>query len=275
LSWVFITVGAGNKQFEEAARRLATQARRSHLFSKTLSIDTKLLLELVPDLQERLKTATGEESPGFGFYSWKSRIAKLAIDGCFGSFEGIVLVDAGCEFFLSARSQKILFKYQVVAKNQGVGAFQISTPECRLTKRSLFQYFPSLSADDSSAQFQSGILLIDIRRGREIIETWDRLVWENVKNVDDTLDIERKDFYAHRHDQSVLSLVLKDFGVKALRPNPPGMVFGLSNSLKANSFPIWWSRNRTGLTSIPSYLQIFGNFTYFVSRLFVVRLAQK
>ena len=275
MSWVFITVGAGNKQFEEAARRLAAQARRSHLFSKTLSIDTKLLLELVPDLQGRLKTSSGEDSPGFGYYSWKSRIAKLAIDGYFGSCEGIILVDAGCEFFLSARSQKNLHRYQVVANDQGVGAFQISTPECRLTKRSLFQYFPSLSTDDSSAQFQSGILLIDIRKGREIIETWDRLVWGNVKNVDDSLGIERDDFYAHRHDQSVLSLVLKDFGVEALRPNPPGMVIGLTNSLKANSFPIWWSRNRTGITGIPGYLQIFGNFTYLVSRLVLGRLAPK
>jgi hypothetical protein len=267
LNWLFLTVGAGNKDFESAAHRLASQAEKSHLFSKVLSIDTNLLLSLIPELSPRLRTHAGENTPGFGFYSWKSRIARLAIDGHFGTFEGVVLVDAGCEFHLSARSQQTLQAYLASTRKYGVAAFQISTPECRLTKKRVFKYFPNISPEDSSEQFQSGILFIHVDDGRKIVELWDSIVWDNIRNVDNQLDVERDNFYAHRHDQSVLSLVLKNYGITALQPNPPGLVRGIRGLIQANAFPIWWSRNRTGKSMIPLSIQKFGCFTYSVNRL--------
>lgn len=271
MNWLFLTVGAGSKEFEGAAQRLASQVERCHLFSKVLLIDTSLLLNLVPELSPRLMTETGENTPGFGYYSWKSRIARLAIDGHFGNFDGVVLVDAGCEFHLSAKSRQTLLRYFDSARNRGVAAFQISTPEYRLTKSRVFKYFPKISPEDSSQQFQSGILFIDVRSGRKMIEMWDSIVWEDVRNVDDHLDLERDNFYAHRHDQSVLSLVLKNHGMRALHPNPPGVVRGFRNSLKANAFPIWWSRNRTGKSTIPFFLKKYGMLTYSLDQKFLVK----
>jgi hypothetical protein len=267
LSWLFLTVGAGSQDFEGAAQRLASQAEKCHLFSKVLSIDTNLLLSLIPELSPRLKTDSGADTPGFGYYSWKSRIARFAIDGHFGTFDGIVLADAGCEFHLSAKSHQTLGDYLVYAKGYGVAAFQISTPECRLTKKRIFKYFPNISPEDTSEQFQSGILFIDVQNGRKVIELWDSIVWDDIRNIDNQLDLERDNFYAHRHDQSVLSLVLKNYGIRALRPNPPGLVRGLRGSLNANAFPIWWSRNRTGKSMIPLCLRQYGTLTYSFHRL--------
>ena len=234
------------------------QASESRLFVECRALLTEDLHKLIPELSLRVTDSQGMPTQGYGYYSWKSRVAKIALNGGFGKVDGIALVDAGCEFFVSPSSLLKLNSYFLRAIEQGVAAFAISTPESQFTKRSLFDYFPMLSPEEKSPQFQSGILFISGDRGLEIVNRWDDLVWADIRNVDNTIGAENVDFYAHRHDQSVLSLILKSFQVQAIPENPPGYVTGLRNAVRAYPFPIWWSRNRTGTSLIPTYLHYFG-----------------
>ena len=261
-NWMFISVGAGNRNFEEAAERLVSQVAQSGVFIRSRSILTKELNELIPELKIRIIDERGSLTQGYGFYSWKSRVAKLALQGQFGEIDGIVIADAGCEFFLSPLSIRRLKSYFKLAQNSGVAAFAISTPEYRFTKRSLFKYFPTIDSNENSFQFQSGILIIAGIKGLEIVEKWDEIVWDDIENVDNSCGVESADFYAHRHDQSVLSLVLKSKGVIPITENPPGVVEGMHQAINAFSYPIWWSRNRTGFSQIPRNLTQIGHFSY-------------
>ena len=261
MNWIFLSVGAGNIDFEEAAERLVRQALSSKSFSKGRAILTKELNELIPELSTRIFNSGGIATQGYGYYSWKSRVAKIALEGGFGHVDGVALVDAGCEFYISSSSLRTLDGYFKQAAEQGVAAFTISTPESRFTKRRLFDYFPSHPIDDESPQFQSGILFIHGLRGLQIVNDWDEIVWKDVQNVDDSVGLEKSDFYAHRHDQSVLSLVLKSHGVREISKNPPGFVSGFRNGVRAFSYPIWWGRNRAGVSHIPKYLFCLGKFS--------------
>jgi len=261
-NWMFICVGAGNRNFEEAALRLVAQVAKSGVFVECRSILTKELNELIPELETRIIDEQGSLTQGYGYYSWKSRVAKLALQGKFGEIDGLVMADSGCEFFLSPLSIRRLESYFNLAQTNGVAAFAISTPEYQFTKKSLFRYFPTIKSTENSSQFQSGILIIDGVKGLEIVKKWDEIVWDNLQNVDDSCGVESADFFAHRHDQSVLSLVLKSKGVIPITENPPGVVGGLYQAINAYSYPIWWSRNRTGSSQIPHYLNQVGRFSY-------------
>jgi len=266
MKWAFLSVGVGSEDFEKAAERLVRQAKTSSIFAESRSILTREINFLIPELASRATDSKGDITPGYGFYSWKSRVARIALEGGFGKFDGIVLVDAGCEFFVSSRSIRRLKTYLDQANIHGVAAFAISTPESSFTKNRVFRYFPRIPENESSQQFQSGILFISRLRGLEMVKKWDDVVWADLRNVDDSVGEEDVNLYAHRHDQSILSLVLKSEGIVPILNNPPGVVSGFHNAARAFAFPIWWSRNRTGNSLIPGYLQLIGLISFKVSK---------
>ena len=268
MSWLLVVVGIGSEDFNDAADRLVLQAEKLKVFDKCVSLKDLDIHSLIPELRQRVFGIGGETTPGYGFYSWKSRVAKLALNGTFGSYKNIVMVDAGCEVFRSAPSLMLLHDYFGIAKSQGVFAFSISTPECLFTKKSLFEQFPTIDPNDSSEQFQSGVLFFSGVNGKEVAETWDFFVWKDEANVNDTLDVEREDFCKHRHDQSVLSLVLKQRGITPSKINPPGLPLGIRSYLACFVHPVWWARNRSGSSVIPSFMNLIGAVSFFLPSFF-------
>jgi hypothetical protein len=261
MSWLMISVGVGNKSFNLAADRVVSQAVSMGTFDKCIALKDPDVLRLVPDLKSRLFDDNGDVTVGYGFYSWKSRISKLALDGEFGEYDNLLILDAGCEIFKSSASLLMLRKYMLASLSQGVLAFTISTPESLFTKKSLFSKFPNLDSGDITGQFQSGILFFSGAAGREAVKLWDEIVWQDVANVDETLGGERDDFCLHRHDQSVLSLVLKSLGIVPPLSKPMGLPRGFRSMFACYLQPVWWARNRTGDSQVPFLLKLAGSIS--------------
>jgi len=263
--WICITAGVGSKSFEEAAIRLVEQVEAFNIFDKTYAVLTDELHEICPDLFEWFPKDEISDIKGYGWYAWKSAISLAALSGRWGDFDGIAYFDSGCEFFLSRPSKKRLLKYIAEANKNGHCFFSIETPEICYTKRDLFEYFPKISTADRTNQFQSGSWFLSKSTALEFIPKWNEVVWVAPHQVDESQStlIENSEFLVHRYDQSVFSLLAKTMSLNAFGEIPPGRSGSFQYYFRAFFYPFWWSRNRTGKTSIPRILQYLGRLTSF------------
>lgn len=273
-NWVFVTAGVGSKNFEQAANRLAKDVKAFNIFKEIICITNANIFEIVPKLKSSYTSIELEQTQGFGYYSWKSSIAESVMAGKFGKFDGMMFLDAGCEVLPSFLNIGKLLQYMNDATIYGATGFAIATPECQFTKSELFDCFPDWPRDDYSPQFQSGSWFLASEVGREIARKWNRIVWEKKSNVSDDVSKfgERKDFIVHRHDQSVFSLVLKEFGIQAHLHSIPGQPSNIFRFLIAIKHPFWWSRNRSGKSIIPAWIKFVGLVTLFPRKFYFLRL---
>ena len=260
--WLFITVGAGSIEFEQAAERLISQASNFPNFDTYICLKTDALTKLVPDLD--LDSASG--SRGFGFYRWKSRVVHLALSGFWGDFDGLCFVDAGCDMNFNVFTNYKLQKNIKYAEAHGVLAYTISTPERMMTKRKVLEMYNA--EDDYSDQFQSGTFFLHGDLGRSIAREWDSVCTTDVSFSDDSLTTggEHSDFFEHRHDQSIFSLILKKHCVDAYLPHPPGQPSRFRLNSENLFAPIWWSRNRSRQNSLRKIERIFLSLSKLLSR---------
>jgi hypothetical protein len=261
--WICITAGVGSKSFEEAAIRLVEQVETFNVFDKTYAVLTDELHDICPDLFEWFPKDEISEIKGYGWYAWKSAISLAALSGRWGDFDGIAYFDSGCEFFLSRPSKKRLLKYIAEANKNGHCFFSIETPESCYTKRDLFDYFPSIDPLDRTNQFQSGSWFLSRPTATEFIPKWNQIVWVGPHQVDESPSVlgESDGFQVHRYDQSVFSLLAKEMNLDAVSEIPPGKSGSLQFYFRAFFYPFWWSRNRTGVRSVPKLIQFFGKLT--------------
>jgi hypothetical protein len=261
---LFVTAGLGGKSFEEAADRLIVQAASFGVFTHLHSIKEEEIFQICPRILDWFRK---EELPfvkGFGWYTWKATIAYQAIvEKRWGNFDLVMYLDAGCEMFNSKQSSKRLRKFIAIAFQEGRALFSIPTPEREYTKRDLFQYFPSLSPDDVTPQFQSGSWILKFDSNQYFAEQWEILSSLGVSMTDESLSRLTENIYfkVHRYDQSIFSLLAKSLGFNAVPDVPPGAADSLRAKARGYFYPFWWTRNRTGNSMIPKSMLALGKIS--------------
>lgn len=241
---MFLTVGAGDRGFEQAADRLEKGVKTFDVFEKVVSIKTNELVSIIPNLRNQLL----ESTRGFGFYSWKPRLARMALEGYWGKYDGICFADAGCEANPNWLSRKTLINRIELAHSQSILAYAISTPEREMTKNGILVQFPDVAEIYPNFQFQSGTFYLSGEDGYELACNWDEFCWKDEYHINDVCthsDVQPY-FVEHRHEQSVFSLFLKRQGVRPFFPHPPGYDRPQFPSRINIQEPLWWSRNRSG-----------------------------
>jgi hypothetical protein len=261
---LFLTAGLGGKSFEEAADRLIVQASSFGFFTHLHAIKEEEIFQICPRILDWYKKDDLPGVKGFGWYTWKATIAHQAIVAKrWGNFDLVMYLDAGCEMFNSKQSARRLRKYIDFAMEQGRTLFSIPTPEREYTKRDLFEYFPSLSPEDATPQFQSGSWILKIDSNQHFAEQWEILSSIGVFMTDESLSqiSESDDFKVHRYDQSIFSLLAKSLGFKSVLDVPPGAASSVRAKLRGFFHPFWWTRNRTGVSMIPRFMITAGKIS--------------
>jgi hypothetical protein len=253
---LFITAAIGSSDFHSAGQRIISQASQFALFDQLTCVTESDLAEICPQIFETFSEAELSVEHKYGFYSWKSSIAHAAMQGFWGNFDVVFYLDAGCELVPSFWNKRKLKEMLDSAEKTGIVAFAINTPERKYTKKLLLENMQVSETSICSNQFQSGSWFLHGDRGRDFAFQWDQKVWESRKFVDESVSHNGEDeqFIAHRHDQSVFSLLCKHFGVQPQLRNPPGPTDDFLRILINTKFPFWWARNRTGNTIIPKRL---------------------
>lgn len=255
--WLVVTSGLGSPSFEAAARRVASQAAKLPNVVKVVAVTTSDLGAVCPKTSKIFGQYQNLNHRGWGYWAFKSEIVNRGFNGYWGEFDGVIWIDSGCEVCINLVSKARFKRFQSRAIRFGATIFTLQTPEFLYTKRSLFNEFPNLDPDDSSNQIQATWFVLYGDTGKKIAKKWLEITLKNVSYSDDSLSDrpERQEFVRHTGDQSIFSLVCKADGVNPMKYLPAAGSNSMLGRIRGLSHPIWVSRNRTGESILPRFLQ--------------------
>jgi len=256
--WIAITVGLPPRNFERAAIRVEKDLRNLYSFKRILNFTAEELAISAPRTLEKYREFLNEETPGFGFYCWKSEIVNNVLNGAFGECDGIVWIDAGCEIFSTPWTRKKFLKQLHQAEECGSLVFELDTPENCFTKHDVFDAFPSVSYSDTSPQVQATHFFLHGKTGKAIANTWLEAGLRGIEMFDLSPSVrgEHNKFVSHKSDQSLLSLSIKSLDITKRMPVPPAGNRGFLYRISAMRAPVWVARNRDGKSLKGQFLSL-------------------
>lgn len=209
---VFCTFGSSNA-FPRSLERIRHQANAFGVFRSIFCYSEKDLeaafLEEHKDWFRQTHTpGKYQSSNGYGFYIWKPQIILQALAEC---QENEVLVYADCGCTLNREGLSKLQTYIREASETSLVSFQLPHVEKTWTKGHVLDLFSPEFRE--TGQFLSGIFLLkNCERIRTLIQQWKTLM-STYCNADNSPSKTPNDasFREHRHDQSVFSLLRKEY----------------------------------------------------------------
>jgi len=254
----FVLFADGPRSIKFAGYRLRRQINNSKISCKTSIYNLNLIQNL---LSETDKTFINKyiDVRGFGYWLWKPLIIRDFIKMNPG-LDYIVYLDAGVEFHYTKMSSKRFEEYLVATEATGLCAFSTQSDKA-YTKRRALEIFNLEKREVEKPQIQSGILIFKQAVAKKICSEWINLMRsENYQNLIDKVDSSREDdgFIEHRHDQSLLSLLIKSKKIGQIYPADQHTWFSQENNFLVSS-PFWAVRN---MHFTPKMFQHFWNPLY-------------
>jgi hypothetical protein len=243
--WKLVVVNLGGGKFSLAEKRIRDQASQYSDMLELLVIDESNLGEYAPITHQKFKEYLNIETPGYGYWTWKSEICLNVMKNLKESDNGIIYLDIGCEIFYS-KFARLLLRYHLRAYRRKTVVFtKASGSEFNYTKKAVINRFNLSKADLNSSQYAATWFIAD-RAALGILDTWHKITIENIEfSNNETSDLGNEDsqFISHRADQSILSLLLKSLSIK---PSRLVLYSGVNNRLhrtRRHFYPFWTSRN--------------------------------
>ena len=188
-----------------------------------------------------------ENNPkGHGYWLWKSWAVKSVIANIPDN-DVVLYLDAGCQ--INHHGVSRFYDYCNIAAKQGVCCFQLpgftehcwnkSDTACRILGS---QHNQHMQTDQIMATV---IFFLNNLENKQLVDTWYNICQEqNYKYLTDEPSIvpNHTAFREHRHDQSILSLLLKTANIQ---PIPDETWFHPNWHSNGISFPLWATRNHT------------------------------
>lgn len=244
--WAFLTFGAGLPNWRGAAHRLGAQARESGWFESTIVLTDRDLPPRYPRFSKQHAAVLNVRTRGYGYWIWKSFLISEVWEGLRSRHDGIMYLDAGCEFNVKSRDAKVrLGDYFDTAADSGLFAVHLPGHLEHEWSRAVTMDRLVLSPQDrNSPQVQGGIV-IATERSIGLVREWHSIcVEQDYLFVKDSPRDESHaaGFRSHRHDQSIFSGLVKKAGIETI----PDETFWAPNWAEAGAnYPIWAPRNRT------------------------------
>ena len=240
-----------DSKYKYAAKKLIKQANKKNIFdSARIYYKKDLSLKFVDNFSKIINSSIGS-----GYFIWKpyviSEELKKIDEGDF-----LLYLDAGCTF--NYFGIKRFNEYLEILKESksGIISFVLKQPECFNTNRACFEYFGKNPESDKSGQLVGGILLMQKTKVLlKQVNLWLKTLYNKpLLFTDDLTSNEIKGFSRHRHDQSVFSLIRKQFDPCLIKDETYFEEFNVGNSL---IYPFWATRNAdTRLSFVKYYLNI-------------------
>jgi len=247
----FLTFGGPSDNYHHAVKRIHNQAIEFNIFSNIYAYTEKDLMEDTEFFNKHSNFILNNPR-GYGCWIWKPYLIKKTLEKM--EMDDILLfLDSGCELNVNGKDRMQYF-INLVKEKKIIGTSCGST-DYNYTKMDLIKY---LNMDTNiellkKSHFQSGCVLM---KKCDIIVNLFNEAYEIASNnynfLDDSPSIEKNyaGFIEHRHDQSILSLLVKKYNLINYDLDPTFWGLGLScNKIYLHAgitYPIWTCRNRTG-----------------------------
>ena len=266
--WIFVSFADGNEAITDAGKRIAAQALQLGIFHK-IYVFNGIGLATVDEDYRNIYFSDSGKSRGFGYWVWKPIVLRYLdrqnhVSG--DQIAGVIYADAGCEIPVNHYSRKRFLSIFELTKRSAVIADVTRHSEIKYTKRAIFEVIdphyshamtPQLSATWLAVRFNSN--------GQDFLNSWTRLALQNNGAlINDLISKEDHRFIENRHDQSLFSLLFKEYSFTPHQIRYRHFLGSLTNSMH----PIWTSRNRTGQTIIKSWVN--NDLVAFIGTLFEI-----
>lgn len=238
--WCIITFGS-SKRWRGATKRLARQSRKFGF--DFYGFDEFTLETFVPGLMSEHAGFIQDSKRGFGYWFWKSHLVHHAV-ATLEDYQGVIYLDSGCELNFNAVSFQRMSEFIATAEQFGALFFQLPYVESQFVKQAVLDHLQPKSSDLESGQIEATIFFLVRSKGSlQLCEKWKELsCLESHGLINDSNLVGLSNFVDHRHDQSLLSLLVKELSWPAVQPSEffQGPFWWRSGK----SIPIWEARNR-------------------------------
>ena len=204
-------VSYADKNFAQSKKRIMHEAKSSRWFD-----NIKIFSEnsLGRDFCRKFSSILSEPRGG-GYWIWKLDVLEQAFQSC-SLGDIIVYCDAGCHInhLGSQRFQEYI--EMLYASDYGFLSFQLTHPEKNYTTKECFEHFqvPVESEIRTSSQILSGVIIArKCDHSLSLIEGFRTALLKNPLIITDHYNHSQDiGFLDHRHDQSMLSILRKQYG---------------------------------------------------------------
>ena len=200
-----MTFGAGSQDFEEACSDLYSQAVETGIFEFIFKFGENTLLE--PEhsfFKNQYYEFIKANKRGFGLWIWKSYLINFVLNKL-NDGDVLIYADSGCRF----RNKKYLPKLiDRIKQDTFVATLQSHAMKPYTSSKVLFEFDPECTLAHQR-QVQATMLGVCVNEeSRAIIHDWVVACSNEELLLDPDRKLEPLDFIDHRHDQSILSLLL-------------------------------------------------------------------
>ncbi|PWG80208.1 hypothetical protein [Pararcticibacter amylolyticus] len=228
----------GDELYRNQIQRLTEMASLSGFFHEVRAFGPD---DLEPEFRWEFNHILNYHRGG-GYWIWKPYLVKRMLNTI---HEGDVLVycDAGCEINQDAKKRFREYIEMICASPTGSLAFRLPHREVEYTKQEVFSYFSSPAEVIESEQLMATVFFLrKCGHTSFLAETWFHVLEDKDSLFTDELNEKLQDrrFIAHRHDQSVFSLIRKQYGSEII----PDETFFNDFSREGSPYPIWATRKR-------------------------------
>jgi hypothetical protein len=249
----FVSFGAGRRAYGSALKRLRKEIIQLDPEARVWLFDDSCVGDSVEGLGQPFLDFARDHPRGFGYWVWKPwvvlEVMKNAQEG-----DIVFYLDVGCTVHTSEKSRLRYGWYQDCIRKNGSLFFQEKFLEYSWTKKEVAEHFHLSEQHLATGQIISGIhgYLVNATSHRFIQE------WLNACTLDSgrlVVDVESsvnedKRFVEHRHDQSVLSCLVKSKGLSAV---PDESFYYPHWNRDGDDVPFWATRKISGIPSWMGY----------------------
>lgn len=216
----FISFADGSFAFKLAGKRILSEAISMKVFESVTVWSLEKIKLITPDIGKRISKKYIQDGRGCGYWSWKPFIILETLNKIANN-EFVLYADAGCELINNEESIKTL-RYMAESSadlilqdqtDSGYGTRKFGASEKIWTKNDLLDLTKLNSIERNLPQLgATWILMRKTDKTIELVQDWLELAFsKNFHYIDDSPSISTNEsvFQEHRHDQSILSCLIK------------------------------------------------------------------
>ncbi len=238
----FVSFGGPSVDYHNALQRVCKEAKQIGIFTKILGY-TDIYLKNDIDFWNEHSDFITKNSRGYGYWLWKSYIIKKLLS-TINDGDIIVYADAGCMINIQGKPRLMEYIEMCKTHESGIVSFQMHFLEEHWTKGDISEYLGTSQSDLSSGQLVGGVFLIRKCEGAvNLVNKWYEIS-SMYKLINDSPSISSNhpEFQENRHDQSIWSILRKQYGSLVL----PDETYFLNWYRDGSRYPIWATRRTHG-----------------------------